>query len=392
MTVPAEATPAAVAPGTLTRGSLRWVGGLALTWALLLVVGFLALRTRDALGARNSVSFDRALFTTANIGSAAGFVVDFAKADDFALGVRILFVLQTLAGIALSLVGGGMLLARLLGRTYSDRRLILTGFGLMSLALLAGCFTVRPGEPIGVAAFRGMCALGNTGLNFGESPRPGLAFSLALVPMSLLGSLGVVVINDLLAHFRGHNSPDGHAGRVVTLVALVYMVGTCAIAKLSMNDGFDSSQLPAADALFWSAHHWGLAGEGIARTYWPLNLTYVVAAVIAIGVGTAGTATAFGLAWLFTMPPRLRTIVSNGLMIQLFLAVSLHTTLAWMEPTLQPTRRLLIVLSAVMNLGVSHQPISITGVGLCALSLAILAAKVLPLVVFAAALRSKDTA
>jgi hypothetical protein len=79
-------------------------------------------------------------------------------------------------------------------------------------------------------------------------------------------------------------------------------------------------------------------------------------------------------------------------MIQLFLAVSLHTLLAWLEPTLQPTRRLLIVLSAVMNLGVSHQPISITGVGLCALSLVILAAKVLPLVVFAAALRSKDTA
>ena len=55
-----------------------------------------------------------------------------------------------------------------------------------------------------------------------------------------------------------------------------------------------------------------------------------------------------------------------------------------------PIRRLLLVASAVMNLGLSHQPLSITGVGLLTLAAAVAVAKLLPLVVLGSALRSKE--
>lgn len=393
--MPPAATPLAAAADAPARSpstaaSVELAIFLAAAWAVLLVVGFIALRTSDALGASNRVSPDRAAFVSTNVGSIAGFVNDFAKPDDFAAGVRAVFVIQTLSGLLLSLIGGGVLLARLLGRPYSNGRLIGTALAMLALAAVGGCLTVRPGEMIGNAALRGLNALACGGVLFDELPTPGGMFSLALVPLSLIGSLGVIVLNDLFDSLRYRKRWPEHTAAVLTLTGATYVAGTIAMAVMSPTiDAGWPARFVQADAAFWSARAWGLptaaAVEALHATPW------TVVALMAVGVGTAGSAGAIGLGWLITARRgRLRSAVVNGLTAQILLAAAAWAVLAWFEPTLQPPRRLVLIVSAVMNLGLSHTPVSITGVGVLTLAFVTVAAKVLPLIVFASALRTKD--
>ena len=382
------AAPAAPAAPDV-RASLRVVGYLAGSWLLLLVVGFLSLRSPTALAASNRVSGDRAAFESINVGALAGFTLDFARPDDFAPAVRAVFVMQTLSGALLALAGGGILWARLLNRRHSDARLTATALLLMAVAGALGCATVRHGESTATAAVRGVSALGCGGVLFGNAvPPAAAAFKFVLVPLCVLGSLGVVVVTDCVARLRRRPVSIGHASRVLALTAGVYVVGVAVIALLLHDADTPWQQtLVRADALVWSAHAWGLAGDYASS--WPGGVLAAVLAVAAVGTGSAGSASAFGLGWLVTAPKRLQAVVVNGLFAQGVLASLTLAGLALFDSTLVPARRLLVAVSAVMNLGLSHEPLNLTGAGLFVLAAAVLAGKLLPLAVFALALRRK---
>ena len=368
------------------KGSLRLVGWLAASWVLLLIVGFFMLRDPSALAASNRVSPARAAFTSINVGALAGFASDFAKPDDFSKPVQVIFVLQTLCGLLLSLVGGGVLLARLLNRTYSDGRLTATALLMMVAAFAVGVTSAEPGTAI-AGGFRGLSALGCGGILFGDVPPPGVLFTGLLVPLSLIGSLGVVVVTDIILALL-HKRPLGdHGWRVLTLTAGVYLLAMLAMLLVSPPgpDGLVGSLL-RNDGLFWTAHAWGMPLTFASS--WHGGLIGPLLVVMLIGVGTAGTAGAMGLGWIITLPARLRNIAFNGLTAQAVLAAATLAILAFFEPTLPPIRRALLVGSAVMNLGLSHEPLTLTGLSLFTLAACIAMAKLLPLVVLALALRS----
>ncbi|MGC4032324.1 MAG: hypothetical protein QM754_11445 [Tepidisphaeraceae bacterium] len=371
------------------RASLRLAGVLVATWLLLLVIGFLAMRTPEALGAGHPVSSDRAAFVSANVGALTGFSIDFARPDDFKPAVRAIFVLQTISGVMLSLVGGGVLWARLLGRPYSDARLAGTALGMMIAAAGVGLFTIRPDESLLTGAMRGLCALGCTGSLFGDAVLPGSnAFKLVCVPLSVIGSFGVVIFSDLYDRARGRPVLIGHAGRVLMMTAVVYLGGVLWIGGVfrNANDGWRES-LVQGDALTWAGHSLGVAAEGASR--WPENTLTAVVAIAIIGVGSAGTAASFGLAWIWTGPRRLQAIITDGLVGQAMLASVTLASLAWMDTTLKTGERVLVAVSAVMNLGLSHDSLKLTGPGLFVLAASIIAAKLLPIVIFASGLLRK---
>lgn len=369
------------------KDSLRLVGWLAASWVLLLIVGFFMLRDSSALAAGNRVSPARAAFMSINVGSLAGFACDFAKPDDFSKSVRAIFVLQTLCGLLLSLVGGGVLLARLLNRTYSDGRLTATALLMMAAAFAIGVSSADPGTAI-ASGFRGLSALGCGGILFGEVPPPGVLFTGLLAPLSVIGSLGVVVVTDIILALR-HKLPLGdHGWRVLTLTAGLYLLAMLAMLLVSPPgpDGLVGSLL-RNDGLFWTAHAWGVPLSFASS--WHGGLLGPVLVVMLIGVGTAGTAGAMGLGWMITLPAKLRNIAFNGLTAQAVLAAATLAILAFYEPTLPPIRRALLVGSAVMNLGLSHEPLTLTGLSLFTLAACIAIAKLLPLAVMVVALRSQ---
>ncbi|MDB5325231.1 MAG: hypothetical protein JWM57_800, partial [Phycisphaerales bacterium] len=240
------------------KASLRLVGWLAASWALLLVVGFFMLRDPNALAASNRVSPARAAFMSVNVGALAGFACDFAKPDDFSKPVQIIFVLQILSGLLLSLVGGGVLLARLLNRPYSDGQITAIALLMIAAAFAIGVATADVGGAI-AGGFRGLSALGCGGILFGEVPPPGPLFTGVLVPLSLIGSLGVVVITDIILALRHHQPLGEHGWRVLTLTAGLYLLAMLAMLLVSPPgpDGLVGSLL-RNDGLFWAAHAWGL--------------------------------------------------------------------------------------------------------------------------------------
>jgi hypothetical protein len=319
---------------------------------------------------------------SANVGAMNGFSLDFARPDDFSPAVRGLFVLQTLSGLLLSLIGGGVLWARVLGRPYTDGQLTGTALAMAAVAAAVGLLTHHGEDGFGTSLMRGLCAFGNGGVLFGDPPATGPRLSLGLVPMSVLGSLGVVVVRDITTTlFRGGKLPD-HAARVLTLTAALYVV---ALGLLLAGEHVATTPMGPAltrfDALVWAARGWGEPIEYASA--WSNGTLAVLLAVAAVGVGTAGTAGAMGLAWLVTVPQRLRPMILNGLTAQAVIAAAALASLAWCEPTLYPVRRALLVVSAVMNLGLSHDALSITGLSLFTLAAAMIAAKLMPLILLA---------
>lgn len=364
------------------RASLRLAGVLAVSWMVLLVIGFAMLRQPGALAEGNPVSGGRAAFVSASVGAMNGFVLDFAHPGDFSPGVRAVFVLQTLSSLLLTLVGGGVLWARVLGRPYSDAQVTRTAIVMLLIGVAVGLLAHRGDEGYGVAVVRGLCALGNGGVLFGASPRPGPVFSLGLVPLSLLGSLGVVVVRDLYHACFGTSKLPDHAVRVVTLTAVVYLAAVGLLMAATHVAGHAwRAELTRFDALVWTARGWGEPVEFASG--FSDGVFAILLGVAAVGVGTAGTAGALGVGWLFTVPQRLRATILNGLTAQAVIAAATMAALAWFEPSLFPARRVLVTLSAVMNLGLSHDALSITGTSLFALTAAMIAAKLAPLVLFA---------
>ena len=367
------------------RASLRLVGVLAGSWLVLLVIGFAMLRQPNALAAGNPVSGGRAAFVSASVGAMNGFMLDFARPADFSAGVRAVFVLQTVSSLLLTLIGGGVLWARVLGRPYSDAQVTRTAVGMIVIGVAVGMLTHRGEESMGTAAIRGLCVLGNGGVLFGDAPRPGLIFSLGLVPLSLVGSFGTVVVRDLVnAVFRSDRLSE-HASRVVTLTAVVYLLGIGLLMAAEHVAGKAwRPELARFDGLVWMARGWGDPIEFASN--FTDGVFAILLGIAVIGVGTAGTAGALGVGWLFTVPPRLRPTILNGLTAQAVIAAGTLALLAAFEPSLYPARRLLLTISAVMNLGLSHDALSITGTSLFALTAAMVAAKLAPLVLFAHAL------
>lgn len=364
-----------------SRASVRLVIWLAASWLLLLVIGFFVLRSPDALAASNRVSTDRAIFTTANIGTMAGFTADYARPDDFSTPVKSIFVLQTLASTLLSLAGGGALLARLLKRPETDSQITAIALGLIVLAFVLGIGTAQHGDAL-TAGFRGITALGCGGLIFGEMAIPGPAFSLLVVPLSVLGSFGVLVVGDLFRAAFFRKPLHSHTWRVLLLTAVMFLIGTglLLLADPPGEEGFRPTLL-AHDALFWSARGWG--DPVTYASGWNAGTIWLVMAIIVLGSGTAGTAGNFGLGWLLTLPKSVKAVAYNGLTVAALQAAITLAVLANFEPTLSPVRRALLVASAIMNVGLSHEALNITGVSLIALAVCMIVAKLLPLVVIA---------
>ncbi|MGN6728012.1 MAG: hypothetical protein ACTHLZ_18985 [Tepidisphaeraceae bacterium] len=355
---------------------VRW---LAASWVVLLIVGYSSLRTPTALAARNFVSADRGIFTTVNVATQTGFAQQFAKPDDFAPPVQWIFALQTFSGTLLSVVGGGVLLARVLKLPHTDSRIAGAGLILIAFGMAAGLLTWHTGESAQRAAFRGLAAVSCSGLAFGATPGPtSPGFVGVLAPLSVLGSFGALVLLELIDALRTRRLPAEHVRRVLELAGCLYFAATLVLTTLFKLDGQTlRSSVLRASALVISARGYGLPLE--FSDQWPRGVAWALVVILLIGVGTAGAAGSLGYGWLMTLPATCWRALHRMVFWQATLLIGALLLLLQTEPQLAADRLILLVAGAGMNVGLSHEPVSITGWGLVILALVMVWGKLLPL-------------
>ncbi|MBC7782615.1 MAG: hypothetical protein H7144_02155 [Burkholderiales bacterium] len=366
--------------------SLSLVGWLIVAWLGMLVLGFLSLRIPGALAAANPVSVARAVFTSANVNTLTGFPQTFAAPDEFRTSVQMVFLMQLLSGALLTLIGGGVLLARVLGLPHSDSRIATTGLLMIIGAGLVGLATSAPGESLISGFSRGVGALCGSAMTFGRLRGPDdPVLNIALAPLSLMGGFGTLVPLMLYERLVRRSMLNAHALKVMTVVAGIYLLGMAAIYALGAWRGSEMT-LSRGSALIMSAIGYGYSNELISEL--PRGTDWILMAVMLVGFGTAGTG-AWGIAWLWTLPQTLlpRALIACAVQAAMLLAAVI--VLSQTEPQLAAERILMLCVGSVTNVGLAHTPVAITGPGLQILAALEVAARLLPLVVMMQMLRHK---
>ena len=370
----------------ILAASLSLVRWLVLSWLGLVVIGILAVGTPGALAAGNAVAFERAVFTSLNVATLSGLSQQFARVEDFSLIVRAIFVMQTLSGLLLSLIGGSILMARALRLPYSDSRISVASVILMALAMVVGVVARSPGDAVFDGAFfnnamRGLSALACSGVSFNGWPGlSSLAHVSAFAPLSLIGAMGVLVVLEVFRAVTRAASLSAFAWRAICTVSITYVMGVGALTLLTHDalraSGVTLLALTGGMPIEWASD-------------WPRAMGLVVTCIAIVGTGAGGVCGGVGAAYFFTLGRRSIRVVAVCFVTQIIFIVCALMILLSIEPTLSFERAQFLCVSAAMGLGLSHEPVSVTGGSLHVLSGLLITSRLLPLVMLWLILRKR---
>jgi trk system potassium uptake protein TrkH len=250
---------------------------------------------------------------------------------------------------------------------------------------------VSPGRPLFESAFQGLSAVGNSGLYFGSLPDVmDWRTHLVLMPLALLGAVGVPVVLDLFDGVGGSRTLSTHTRIVLSSTAVAYLVGFVLLALVQW-PGPWRAVLASGSANSINARTTGFPlgfADGFARAVqWVVVLLMVVGGASGGTAGGVKTTTFYELgrgvrrALAGAAPGRLFGIAATWLGAYAVLVIVTLILLVIAEPQMPADRLLFLAVSAASNVGLSHDPLSTTGSGLIVLSAAMLLGRLLPLLV-----------
>ena len=362
---------------------------LAVAFAISLVIGFIVMRLPGATVKGNELSIERTLFTVINAATGTGFQQHIGLEQYGALG-KTCIVLLMMIGTIITLIIGGMAVVRVAGMDYSDAQIIRTTVITYVLSVFAGAaLLAEPQRGLIPSAVQAASAFGNSGLVLGSVP-PLLDWRthLVLMPLALLGGLGIPVILDLCAFAFGRGQPSAHSRIVLTLVAAVYLFGL--IACVPWDAPGKSWPLALATGSLESINTRS-AGLPIAPLSTFSRMTqWLIIGLMIVGAAPGGATGGLKVTALYHVHHGTRRALRRerasritgiaALWILSYFAIVAVTLLALLsqQPELPPDRLLFIAISAVSLVGLSHEPISMTGPGLHVLALAMLLGRIVP--------------
>jgi len=371
---PVIAEPAASSDGSTPASAGSVVEGvfwMIAVWFALIVATSIALLSPGALGAAHQVSFSRAVFTALNAATSTGFSQQFADVENFAPFVRGLLTAEMIAGLWLSLIGGGLVLAKLLGEPVRFRTIFGIALFLTLDAAAAGLVTSH-GDPV-AAMIRGIAALAGAGPAQASHGWDGWQTWFIQIPLAFVGSIGVLAWVAMLSKTV---SLRRHIWNVLLLSAFVYVGGLVLLGLSFCGNGEAAGAWSKANSLVFAAGGFGTPVE--FGSAWPRGVIWCVMALSAIGIGTIGSVPVLGFGWLITLPRRLWAILLSLLAVQVFAGLIALQILMATEPQLSSERILMLVVSAIAKTGLSHEAVSITGPGLIVLGVLMGVSKLLP--------------
>jgi len=390
---PADPLPPLLAPPPAATGPLAWLWP---AFFLLLALAAICFHSPVTMVGGNELSWDRAVFAAANALTLTGFQ-SFAAAGRYQPAGQWMTFLLIVAGTQFALISAGVASVRILRLRHTASQVIAAAVTLQLLVLLVGSvFLAEPTRPL-VGAFDAAAAFGNCGLTLGRLPSVASSQAqLILLPLAILGGLGLPVLLDITDWFRGHAYLARHSRSVLFLTAVAYLVGltllfvfrwvgaangadswrsalaaasVAAIDTRTAGIAFPFTQLLPTAATQWIAVGLMIVGACPAGTGGGLKLT----TLRELGCGTrrvlggqpAGRAFGFALLW----------VGLYGLTAALSLLL-----LVCCEPQLSGDRLLFLAVSATSNVGLSHDTVNLTGAGLYVLSGTMLLGRLTPIV------------
>lgn len=366
-----------------------------LGWLLLTIIAPFALRSGRIVAHGNETTYDRAIFTSISGSTLTGFqqTMGLREMRVAGIGGPILLLVLTFAGSMMTLIVGGLAAARLLRMPHTASQIVWAAATAVMLTTLGGAAALAAwGQPVFEAIFHSTCAFANSALWLGPMPqaKTGSTF-FVLLPLVFLGGLGLPVLIELTDRLFGAPPLSRHSRLVLRLAGILYIGGLIALIL---------AQTPAAWNGGWFAWRNTLASCSVAaintRTAGipfdsPAVFTvagqWILMALMLIGGASAGTASGLKTTTLWQLARGIRDVLGGrpvprpfgiaavwlgAFLLVLFTGVLL---LATTDPQIAPDRLLFLCCSAIANVGLSHDPVSITGPGLIVLSVLMLAGR-----------------
>ncbi len=387
--------PLAYEPARASPPPSDWLspGVLVPTLVLLIVVAFGLFAHGVGTAAGNELSRHQALMTAVNAATLTGFQQARNPADYTPAG-QVLVLGLMVAGTLFSLVGGGLAVVRIARLPYRDGTVATMAVVAVAAAAVVGGVAGRGFDGV----FQGVSAFGNCGLYTGTLPGGTDPRAVCvLLPLAVLGSLGLPVLMDLAGRVRGGRvSP--HTVRVLAGSAVVYLLTAAALLPLLYWGGTPPGGRSAAAWAVATASREAVNARSAGFpfqfvTYLPAASAIVLLVAMVVGGGPGGTAGGVKVTAALLLAGGVRDAVLGrparrafGLAVgwvagyvALLAAVSVALLLA--EPEVRADRVLFLAASAVGNVGLSHDPVSPSTAGFYVLSVAMLAGRVLPVLV-----------
>jgi trk system potassium uptake protein TrkH len=378
----------------------RLPGALILAYLLLTLISAVVIRMPGIVAHGNETTWDRAIFTAFNAATLTGFQQTMGINEMSAAGVGgpLILVGLTLVGSLLSLILGGLAAARTLQMPSSFRQILFAAITLEALAIIAGAAMLTISHvDVGAAIYRSICAFGNSGLWIGHPPANDAASTyLTLLPLSIIGGFGLPVMIDLHQAMLGRSELNTHSRTVLKLAAIGFLVSFALLigAQIpAVGGGWDAwrNTLASCATFAVNARSAGIPFESpavfTAAGQWMLMLIMIA------GAGPAGTAGGLRLTTFWHLITGTRDALAGravrrsagiaavwaGLyVLVVFVGMIL---LAQNVPQMSGDRLLFIAISATSNVGLSHDPIAVTGPGLIVLSVMMLFGRLAPIAI-----------
>jgi trk system potassium uptake protein TrkH len=392
---PLEVLP--LARGTFGKTLVNW---LFPAYVLLIAVGFLIFKSGHATPVTNPQGVDRALFHSINAATMTGLQYSIDVRVFTPLG-RWTAMLLIAAGTLFSLIVGGLAMVRILRLPYSDRRVVNASFLLLAIVAVVGTVGgMISGRGWFESLFLAVSAFGNSGAVLDQPPelREPLT-NLLLLPLAVLGGMGVTVLLELFDVIRRRGSLSTHARVVFVGLAIAYVASLGLMMILRWPDDgallspHNAGWLASCSTAAINSRSLGMPFLQDDAAALPRAAQWGLMVIMLIGAasgGTGGGLKVTTLAEFYQGTKRLLRGESPGrpmgiaiVWVAIFFAliVLFQLMLTTGVGEVPGDRLLFFAISALTNTGLAHESLSITGGGLFTLSAAMFAGRVVPLLI-----------
>jgi trk system potassium uptake protein TrkH len=385
---------------------VRW---LFPAYIFMILVGFFALRTGGVMPAGNELSPDRAVFHSVNAATLTGFQLSIHPTS-FGMTGRVILTILTLGGTMFALVVGGFAAKRILRFTWPDRRIVYAALVLHGVAIVIGLLLPTDSErTLFGNVFRAVAAMGNSGLYFDvPAAAQEVTTHAVMLPLAVLGGLGITVVIELFDAIVRKRPLSRHAHVVLKMTAGLYLAGLVALTLLQLTEleAFGRARneewgkaaarlfptlLANASALSLDARTPGMPIVAVYNL--PRAMTFFLMLLMIVGASPAGTGGGLKTTTVFELfmaplralrgQPVIRTfgVAATWLGIYLLALIVFHIMLLASEPQMPGDRALFVTVSALSNVGLSHDTLSMTRTSLYTVSAAMFTGRLVPLLI-----------
>jgi trk system potassium uptake protein TrkH len=404
-TIQTGAAPAAIAPPPTPALPIRPAGVLSPSvlipvYALMIVVGYVVIHSGAATVKGNVQSPQKSLFAAVNAVTLTGFQQSTNVNDYTPIGQWTAFAL-TIGGILFSFLAAAPAVVRIARLPYSDGRVFVWSIGAtIILMMLGGAALAGSGGGFFAGYFQALSAFGNSGLFTGKLPTAdSVRTHLVLLPLAVLGGLGLPVLMDLFDYYRvgGTRCLSAHSQTTLRWTAGVYIVGFVLLLLLQWPGSTDSIEPWRNAAMLASRQTVNARSAGFPFNLGPGVVQWATILLMMIGASPAGTAGGFKVTTLATIASGTRRALRGGddapeanrpfaialiwLAMYVLLLTASALTLVATEPQMHADRLLFLAASGLGNVGLSHDPVSLSETGWYVLSATMLVGRVAPVMV-----------